>query len=74
MQGPVAAQDFALLVLGRVVQGHMQHEAIQLRFRQRVSAGLLDRILRGHDHEQRRQRTRLPTHGDLALLHGFQQG
>ena len=45
-------QDGAFLGFGRVVDADVQQEAVELRFRQRVGAGLLERILRGQ-HEER---------------------
>ncbi|KAG1085500.1 hypothetical protein G6F40_014186 [Rhizopus arrhizus] len=51
----------------------MHQEAIQLCFRQREGAFLLDRVLRGHHQEQRRQRIGVASHGDLAFAHRFQQ-
>ena len=51
----------------------MQQKSIQLRFRQGIGAGLLQRVLRRHHHEQRWQRARHATHRDLMFLHRFQQ-
>jgi len=70
----VAPQDVKFLHVAGVVERDVQQKAIQLRFRQRISAGLLERILRRHHHEQRRQRARHAAHRDLVLLHRFQQG
>ena len=50
-----------------------KHEAIQLRFGQRISAFLLDGILRGHHEKWIRQRACLAGDRDLAFLHGFEQ-
>ena len=36
-------------------------------------AGLVNRVLRGHNKEWFRQWPGLPFHGDLAFCHGFQQ-
>ena len=51
----------------------MQQEAIELRLGQRIRALLLDRVLRRHDHEQRRQRVGHGADGDLPLAHRFEQ-
>jgi|GEM_PF-1445200 len=76
--GSAAAGDrghHALLVLQlRVVDQHLQQEAVQLCFRQRVGAFLLQRVLRGQRHEGRRQGEGLALDGYLAFLHHFQQG
>ncbi|MDT4814903.1 hypothetical protein FQZ97_479210 [compost metagenome] len=52
---------------------HVQQEAVELRLRQRVGAFLLDGVLGGHDHEQRRQVVGRATHRDLPFGHGFEQ-
>ena len=57
----------------RIVDHDVQHEAIELRFRQRIGAFLLDRILR-RQHEQRP--IELMAHAadrDLILLHRLEQ-
>ena len=60
--------------IGRgVVDVHVHQKAVHLRFGQRISTFLLDRVLRGHDQEQPFQRVRIAAHGDLPLLHGFEQ-
>jgi hypothetical protein len=52
---------------------HMQHEAVELRLRQRKHAFLLDRILRGDRHEGIGQGVRLAGDGRLPLGHGLEQ-
>ncbi|MNE24253.1 hypothetical protein D3C80_1175380 [compost metagenome] len=52
---------------------HVHQEAVELGFGQRVGTFLLDRVLRGHDQEQRRQVVGAAAHADLALGHGFEQ-
>jgi hypothetical protein len=66
-------QDLPLLVLAGVIHQHVQQEAVQLRFRQRVGAGLLDRVLRGQHEERRGQRVGGAGVADRAFLHRFQQ-
>ncbi|MNO74502.1 hypothetical protein D3C76_655040 [compost metagenome] len=51
----------------------MHQEAVELGFRQRVGAFLLDGVLRGHYQEQRRQFIGTAPDTDLALGHGFEQ-
>jgi hypothetical protein len=51
----------------------VQQKTIQLRLRQWIGAGLLERVLRRHHHEQRRQRARHAAPRDLVFLHRFQQ-
>ena len=46
------AEDFALVLVARVADEHVQEEAVHLRFGQRVGAFLLDRVLRRQDEEQ----------------------
>ena len=65
-------RDLDLLGLRRVVQLDQEHEAVELRFGQRVGSFLLDRVLRGQHQERRFQRQRLPQHGDLVFLHRFE--
>ena len=47
-----ALHDLQLLLLRRVVDEDHEHEAVELRFGQRIGALLLDRILR-REHEER---------------------
>ena len=74
--GPTRGQldDPAFLVLRGVFDDHLEHEAIKLGLGQGVGAFLLDGVLGGHHDEGFFERVGLAAHGDLALLHGFQQG
>ena len=65
--------SFSFLLL-RIVDDNFQHEAVELRFGQRVGAFLLDGVLRGHHQERLFQLVRGFADGDLAFLHGFEQG
>ena len=47
--------DLDLLVLRQVVDHDLEHEAVELRFGQRVRAFLLDRVLRREDEERLRR-------------------
>ena len=51
----------------------MHQEAIELRFRQRIGALLLDRVFGGQHHEEIRHLVGLAGDGDLALFHRFKQ-
>ena len=62
-----------LLGLARVVDPHLEQEAVELRLGQRVGAFLLDRVLRGEHHERRLERERLALDRHLALLHHLEQ-
>ena len=68
-----AIDDLPLFLPGRVADLHHHEKAIHLRFRQRIRAFLLDRILRGEDDERVRQRVAAVADRDLALLHGLEQ-
>ena len=52
----------------------MQHEAVDLRFSERVGAFLFDRILGGHHHERLIERVGRVADGHLLLLHRLEQG
>ena len=45
-------QDAFFSIGVRVINEHMHQETVQLGFRQRVGAFLLERVLRGHDQDQ----------------------
>jgi hypothetical protein len=47
-----------LVVLGQVVDHDVEHEAVELRFGQRIGAFHLDRVLRGQHEERFLQRWR----------------
>ena len=53
---------------------HLEHEAVELRLGQLVGALLLERVHRGEHEERVRQFVGLVAEGDLALLHGLEQG
>ena len=56
--------------------GHhaLEHEAVGLRLGQGIGALLLDGVLRRHHQEGARQGIGLVAEGDLALLHGLEEG
>ena len=51
----------------------LHQEAVELRFRERVGAFLLQRVLRREDMEGRGQIMPLAGDGHMVLLHGLQQ-
>ena len=71
--GAIELEDRALAGRIGIVDEHVQQEAIELRLGQRIRAFLLDRVLRRHDHEQRRQRIRHGADRDLPLAHRLEQ-
>ena len=52
----------------------LQHEAVDLRFGQRIGAFLLDGVLGGQNQERLFELEGLFADGDLFFLHGFEQG
>ena len=76
-RGPLAAghppHDLHLLLAVRVVHAELQHETVDLRFRQRVGALLLDRVLGRQDQERIRQVEGPVAQRDLPFLHRLEQ-
>ena len=68
-----AAGDFDLFLERRIADEDLEHEAILLRFGKRIGPFLLDRILRGQHEERIGKFVPDAAHGDLPLLHGFEQ-
>ena len=58
----------------RIVDQHLQHEAIDLRLGQRVRPFLLDGVLRGEHEEGPRHRVGSVADGGLPFGHRFEQG
>ena len=69
-----ASPRVAQAVQEQEVEQDVEQEAVQLCFRQRERAFLLQRVLGRDDHERLRQRARHGATGHLLLRHGFQQG
>ena len=67
-------EDAFFLLEAGIIHLDVEHEAVELGLGQRVGAFLLDRVLRGDDEERLRQVVGLLADGDLAFLHGLQQG
>ena len=63
----------AFLRPGRIADLELEHEPIDLRFRQRVGAFLLNGVLRRQYQERFFELEGLFPDGDLPLLHGLQQ-
>ena len=57
----------------RIADVQLEHETIELRFRQLIRAFLFERILRGENKERIGERIGLFADGDLPLLHRFEQ-
>ena len=62
-----------LLVVGRVLDDDVEHEAIELRFGQRIGALELDRVLRREHVERLGELVGAPLNGDAVLLHRLEQ-
>ena len=71
-EGPLRERQF----LGAFGRGHrnLEHEAIFLRFGQRIGSFILDGILRGEHGEAGRQPMRFAVDGHRPFLHGLEQG
>ena len=67
------SNDRLFFLLRGIAHPQLEHEAVELCFRQRIRPLLLDRILRREDEERRRQAVRLTGGGDLMLLHRLEQ-
>ena len=71
--GDVLTDDQFFFLFLRIVDDHFQHETVYLRFGQRISTFLLDRVLGCHYQEGFRQLIRVFADCHLTFLHGFQQ-
>ena len=65
--------DLQLFVFVRIVDADVEHEPIQLGFRQRISPFLLDRVLRRQNEERLGQLMPRAADSDLIFLHRFEQ-
>ena len=66
-------QDHAFLAAVRIINNHLQHEAVDLGLGQRISALLFERVLSGENEKRIGQPIGDIAERDLALLHGFEQ-
>jgi hypothetical protein len=71
--GPLGRQDVGLDLGRGISDRESQHEPVQLGLGQRISALVLDRILRRDDHERRAQLVGLRVDRHLPLLHALEQ-
>ena len=69
----LALDDGQLLVVLRVPDHDLEHEAVDLRLGQRIRALRLDRVLRRHDEEGIRNRERVVADRHLPLLHHLEE-
>src|SRR5579884_1226725 len=65
--------DAELFLFVGIIDEDIEHEAVLLRFGQRIGAFLLDRVLRRQDEERIGQLVPRAADGDLAFLHRFEQ-
>ena len=72
-RGGHALDDDELLGRRWVIDQHLEHETVDLCFRQGVGALRLDRVLRREDEERVGHPERLVADRDLALLHDLEQ-
>ena len=71
----MVAMQHGAFVGGRgVAYVHLEEEAVELRFGERVGALLFHRVLRRQNMERFGQGVLDAADGDLMLLHGLQQG
>ena len=68
-----AAHDLLLFVARRIADAQLEHEAVDLRFGQRIRALLLDRVLRREHEERLLELERRAADRDLLLLHRLEQ-
>ena len=73
MQRRRRAHDLELLVYRRMVDDDVEHEAIELRFGQRIRAFELDRVLRREHVERLLELIGAPLNRDAVLLHRLEQ-
>ena len=67
-------EDDQFVLLFRVGDDQLEHEAVDLRFGQRIGSLLVDRVLRREDEKRLGQGVCVVADGDLALLHRLQKG
>ena len=65
--------DLDFIVLGKVSNDDVEHETVQLRFRQWIRSFQFNGILRGQYIKWRIERIGMTFNRDRSLLHGFQQ-
>ena len=65
--------DLELFVLRRMLDDDVEHEAVELGFRQGIRAFELDRVLRREDEERLVERVGAALNRDAVLLHRFEE-
>jgi hypothetical protein len=70
---PVCGEHVGLVCGAGVAEHELDHEAIELRLRQRVGALVLNRVLGRDDYERTGELVNLLVERDLALLHALEQ-
>ena len=66
-------ENLSLFIARRIADFQFEHEAVNLRFRQRIRAFLLNRILRGQNEKRFFEFESLLANRDLLFLHGLEQ-
>ena len=74
MTWPPALHHEGLFGEGGIIDEEFKEEAIHLGLGEGVGALLFDGVLGGHDKKGLRQRVGMAADGDVALLHGFEEG
>ena len=69
-----AVEQPALLLRLKAFHADLHQKTVQLRFRQRIAAERLHRVLCRHNKKRILQQLRLPVHRDLLLRHALQKG
>src|SRR6266852_6387535 len=67
------AENFLFRFVRGIAHFDAHQKAVELRFRQGISAVMLDRILRGDHEKGLRQRERFAVDCDLRFVHGFEK-
>lgn len=73
MRGAGALEEIGFGDDAGVTDREPEHEAVELGFRKREGAFVLDRVLRGKHQKGLRERVRLAVYGDLAFGHGLEE-
>ena len=68
-----AGHDLLLGIATGIPDAHLEHEAVELRLRERIRPFLLDRVLRGQHEKRLAQKERLAAERHLLLLHRLEQ-
>ncbi len=69
--GRRSLDDLQFLLLARVFHERVEHEAVQLGFRERIGPFLFDGVLSGHHKKRLFQHVPFASHRHLMFLHGL---